>query len=196
MVYPIDPAYLGTGHLGHFYLGYVPPSPHVGITSLTDPRYVVMCLLDDYFAGTDKVTKSNLTLKDGVSYANYEACYECRWQNMYMLFHEIDIDLLFVVKRRGVEKFPANRPPVAYIHHLVVQPVAIDKYYADGTLKVSATELVDKASQEVRHVLRDNMGGSMRLSEREESHIEQLTPSLFVYGDEVGVDYTQYVSNY
>ena len=163
---------------------------------LTDPRLV----LKEYFDYSDsecKVDDSNLSIETG-NYARFEGNFELDKRRLYVFFHVYDLDLNFNVGYRNpkVEAFPRDAPPISYIHHLYVQAVCIDKYKSDGSLKVSGIKLADKASQEIRLVIRENMTGSMRLSTSEEAYIDRVGYTTLYYGDKVGVDYIQYVAKY
>jgi hypothetical protein len=163
---------------------------------LTDPRLV----LRQYFDSTEtnnKVDDSNLDIETG-SYARYEGNFELDKRRLYVFFHQYNLDLNFNVGYRNpkVDAFPRDAPPISYIHHLYVQAVCIDKYMGDGSLKVSGTKLADKASQEIRLVIRSNMTGSMRLSTSEEARVDRVGYTTLYYSDKVGVDYIQYVTKY
>ena len=161
---------------------------------LDDPRTVLLGLFDPM--DTDHaVTPGNLTIDNGSTQARYEAAYEQQEIRLSTLFHTFNLDVLFVIGRSGAD--PVNTPsgPIAYVHHLYVQPVAIDKYTTAGVKTVTGTIMADKASQEARRVVRANMSGSLRQTVGETATYERVGSSL-IWGDVIGVDYTEWVSDY
>ena len=160
---------------------------------LTDPRST----LQDWFnpGVSNEVIPGNLLLDDDATLARYEAAYEMSEERLLNKFHEHNIDVIFVIKRLAVEPMATPSGPIGYRHICAVQPAVIDKYDGSGDTILTATVLADQASQEIRRVLRTNMSGSMRLSERERSEYIHLG-STIIWGDEVTVFYYQYVTSY
>jgi hypothetical protein len=160
---------------------------------LSDPKDVVT---DLFRVKGGSVTQANLTDDNGAN-LKWDACYEMGEQRLIFEFRTRKTDVLFVVGQTGVSPIVTPSGPIAYVHHLFVQPATVDRYssVSTGAKDNTATIAVNKACQEVRRVLRTNMSGSVRLTSREDTAYQRLGSDI-LWGDRVHVDYTQYVSDY
>jgi hypothetical protein len=163
---------------------------------LTDPQSVILELLDPMFAA-HKIITDNLTRDDGVTLAKFEACMDHTENRMALLFTTtpVNLDLLIVVGKPRKRAYSGSGPAVGYEHVVTVTPVAVTKYNSSGAVVVTASRMVDKAAQEIRRVVNNNMSGSMKLSGRESKAATRIG-SLLVWGEPIDVIYLQWTTAY
>lgn len=164
---------------------------------LEDPRLVIRQLFDPSEAEY-AVTPSNLLEEDGVTQAKHEANYEYSelMIERLMLENPFHLDIIFIITLIG------ENPPdggasgaVCYNHVLGIQPVTIDKFNIDGSVKIDGTELSYAAIQEIKKVIRENPYGSIRRVRGRLENVTRVGLNL-IYGDVVEVEYKQYASPY
>jgi hypothetical protein len=160
---------------------------------LSDPKDVVT---DLFRTSGGSVTPGNLTDDNG-SNLRYDACYEMGEQRLIFEFRTRKTDILFVVGQTGISQIPEDGPPVAYVHHVFVQPACVDRYssVSTGAKSNTATVAVNKASQEVRRVIAENLIGSNKHVPREDTTYQRLGSDI-LWGVRATVDYVQYIDFY
>jgi hypothetical protein len=161
---------------------------------LSDPQSVVLQLLDPMFAA-HKISPANLTKDDGTTLAKFEACMDHTETQLQLLFttSPVKLDLLLVVGKP--RKRAVTGPAIGYEHVVTVTPCAVTKYNSSGVVIVTASRMVDKAAQEIRRVINENMSGSMKLTAQETKTPERVG-SLLVWGEPINIVYIQWVTVY
>jgi hypothetical protein len=141
------------------------------------------------------VTDSNLTREDG-SHAKYIAVY--KWTEIMlrrlMLESPHYVDIVFVVGSSEGPPFGGSTGPIYYNHRVTVQPVTMNKYNSDGSLKVDGQTLLAAATAEVKKVIRENPLGSLRDVGGRTEDVQR--GSGLIYGDTSEIEYKQFVSKY
>lgn len=158
-----------------------------------EPRLIIRKWFDDAFAEC-KVIAANLKKRDGVN-ASFEADYEMSEENLKSLFLTTGLDIIFVIKKVRAEPIKAGRLTIGYRHFLGVQPCVIDKRNADGTVNILAAELLDKALDEVRRIIRENVdaGSAIVMLREEQPASARIAPSMILHGDTAVVRWDEHV---
>lgn len=161
----------------------------------TDPKLVIKKLLDPS-SGICKVQYSNLTREDD-SNAHFEASYKHSEAMLKRLMQKppLFLDLIFIVSTPSeAQPYSGASGPVYYNYTINIQPVTINKYNADGSLKIDGQELNTSATAEIKKVIRENPLGSIR---QVSGHIENVeNPGGLIFGDVTTVKYMQFASAY
>jgi hypothetical protein len=164
-----------------------PPPP---LTS-TEPRYIIRTWFDPSFEAC-KVNADDM-IKHDERNATFEADYEMGENNLKTLFIDVGLDIIFVIKKVRTEPIKAGRNTIGYRHFIGIQPCVINKLLG-GTINVQATELLGKALDEVRRVIRESIdSGSMITMSNEQPEIQRLGSTL-LHGDTCIVRWEQYIS--
>jgi len=162
---------------------------------VTDPRKVIKDLFNPGLGYS--VTPSDLTEENG-DYAKHEASYE-QSENLIkklMLENPFNLDIIFIIIFSG-ENLPDITPsgPIAYNFVIGVQPVTIDKWNSDGSMKVNGTKLNYAAQEVIKKVIRENPVGSMRQVGIRRKSIERVGSGL-IYADVTEIEYKQDTTYY
>lgn len=156
---------------------------------MTEPRLTLKTWFNSG-AGT-KVVAANMKRRDDAD-AKYEADYELSETDLKFLFETKALDVVFVVTTIRVEPIVRGGLTFGYRHFLGVQPTTILKYNSGGALVVGP-EMLDKALEEVRRIVRTNtLSGSVITPEPERQETKRLG-STVLYGSTCSVRYEQYV---
>lgn len=161
---------------------------------MVDGRALIKRLLDP--TGSDHVVTPGNLLDENSNQVYYEASYEMAENHLYVLFHRLNLDLIFLIKKLGMTPLDSPSGPVAYQHRVGIQPVTIDKYSANGAIRVNGVKLAADAVTEVRKMVRENMSGSFRTVSGERGIDVFRAGSSLIYADTIEVTYTEYVDDY
>jgi len=139
-----------------------------------------------------KVTAANLTDSDG-NPLKYESSYEKQIIPLKTLFHELGVNLIFVISDMGEDPVKSSSGNIGTAYKVGVFPVILDKWSSDGSVSTCATVALHLAEQEVKRVVNENCVGSYRRLNHVSNETERVNSSL-LWGLGCEVTYIQWVS--
>jgi hypothetical protein len=145
----------------------------------TDPRYRHKTYLDSY------ITDGNLKEDNGSTNVTWRSCFDGAPYPFSKIFLTKNIDLVFSISKEDA------KPRLNYEHY----PYAFDEtvsitVYAVNKSGITATNLIEQAEQEIRHVVTDHPLGSIRSIESI-THKPVDLGSTTLYSTTVKIKYTR-----
>jgi len=157
--------------------------------TMTEARSTLRTWFDN--GGGSKVTAANMKKRNTVN-ATFIAVFEMSETDLKFMFDTKGYDVIFVIKKVRTSPIIRGRDTIGYEQFVGVQPVVVNKFIA-GTMNVEGSEMLGKALDEIRRILRAEIdtGGTVVLSSEQPS-IERAGSTL-LYGDTCIIRYDQFV---